>query len=131
MRRSRWPPSSRASSTTPASPERLAAVAGGQTERLVGLYGCADRARSHPTFTSDAPAVVDRVAGQRTSLDGEMLRALVELTLANELDVLPRAPELLARHGATAAATFRRWRPLLSAPARTALEGWLATASTA
>ena len=104
-----------------ARPATVRAVVGARSERLVGLYCRCDRARSYPTFLSDTPAIVDRDTGLATPLSAADLRAFAELTIANELDVLARAPDLAARHGAAAEALFRSWLPLVGEPARAAV----------
>lgn len=109
-----------------ASRDRLVDVIGHRAERLVHLYGTAARSRSYPTFTGEAPTVVDRRTGERTALDRETLCAFAELTVANELDVFAHSPELLARHGTRAATTFRPWKPLIGARAGAELDAWLA-----
>lgn len=107
-----------------ASQDRLAGVIGHRAERLVHLYGAANRAWSYPTFTGDAPVVVDRRTGERTGLDRETLRALAELTVANELGMFAHSPELLARHGTKAATVFAPGsRSSGHAPARTSTRG--------
>lgn len=94
-------------------------------ERLVHLYATAARSRSYPTFTGEAPTVVDRRTGEWTALNRETLRALAELTVANELDVFAHSPELLARHGTKTATVFRSWKPLVGARAGADLDAWL------
>lgn len=108
-----------------ASRDRLLDVTGHRAERLVHLYATADRAQSYPTFTGETPAVVDRRTRERTALDRETLRALAELTVANELDVFAHSPELLARHGTRTATVFRSWKPLVGARAGAALDAWM------
>lgn len=102
----------------------LVAAVGARAERLVSLYCACDRRASYPTFLSASPAVVDRRSGERSPLAPAELAAFAELTVANELDVLQRSPEIAAAHGAELAALFASWRPLLSAPARRAVEAW-------
>jgi hypothetical protein len=46
----------------------------------------------------------------------------MELTVANELDVLTRDAETAARHGESLAGLFSRWTPFLSDPARIEVE---------
>src|SRR5207244_7998014 len=54
-------------------------------------------------------------------------RAVIELTAANELDVLARSEELAARYGATLLDLFTRARPLLSSSAWRACVGQLSS----
>ena len=108
-----------------ASRDRLLDVIGHRAERLVHLYATAARFRSYPTFTGEAPTVVDRRTGEGTALDRETLRAFAQLTVANELDVFAHSPELLARHGPKTATVFRSWKPLVGARAGADLDAWL------
>lgn len=108
-----------------ASRKLLVDVIGHRAERLVHLYATAARSLSYPTFTGEAPTVVDRRTGELTALDRKTRRALAELTVANELDVFAHSPELLARHGTKAATVFRSWKPLLGARAGADLDAWL------
>ena len=101
-------------------------VVGAPAEELVHRYGVCQRARSYRSFTTDRPFVLDRITGRRSPLDAVALRAFVELTVANELDVLAHAPRLAALHGDELARLFRAWRPLLSAPARADVDAWTA-----
>lgn len=100
--------------------QALIAVAGARSEELVARYGNCSREQSYPTFVTDAPALIDRRTGRRTPLDQPELRAFIELTMANEIDVFAHAPEVAAAHGAGMAALFRRWLPLVGEPARMA-----------
>jgi pimeloyl-ACP methyl ester carboxylesterase len=94
---------------------------GARAERLIDLYSRCDRRPTYATFLTSAPAVVDRTTFEPEPLDTTELRALAELTVANELDVLERDPDIAAEHGAALIALFSSWRPLLSDGAREAV----------
>jgi pimeloyl-ACP methyl ester carboxylesterase len=96
------------------------AVAGGEAERLVDLYGRCDRARSYPTLLTDSPSIIDRHTSETHPLSLEQVNAFAELTAANELDVLAHCPSVMAEHGPDLSRLFRRWEPLLSPGARQA-----------
>ena len=100
----------------------LVALAGARTEALVARYCNCDRQDSYPTFVTDAPSTVDRHTGRRTPLTGTELRAFAELTIVNELDVFAHAPDIAAQQGEAAAKLFRSWLPLVSEPARDAVQ---------
>jgi pimeloyl-ACP methyl ester carboxylesterase len=100
----------------------LIAAAGSRAERLVALYCACDRGASYPTFLSSGPAIVDRRSGERIAISPDELGAFAELTVANELDVVERSPEIAAVHGAELAALFASWRPLVRPPVRRAIE---------
>jgi hypothetical protein len=102
----------------------VVAAVGARSERLIDLYCHCHRAHSYPTFLGAAPAVIDRRDGARHALDRVQVRAFAELTVANELDVLARAPDLQERHGPALAKLFASWRPLVGQQARAAIDRW-------
>jgi pimeloyl-ACP methyl ester carboxylesterase len=106
------------------TPEKVVAAVGARSERLIDLYCHCHRAHSYPTFLGAAPAVIDRRDGARHALDRVQVRAFAELTVANELDVLARAPDLQERHGPALAKLFASWRPLVGQQARAAIDRW-------
>ena len=113
-----------AGSISGASRETLAAVTGTRCEHFVARYCSCSREVSYPTFVTDAPATIDRRTGRRVPLTATEVRAIAELTIANELDVFGHAPAIFARHGAEALALFRTWLPLIGEPAQAAVESW-------
>jgi hypothetical protein len=114
-----------------ATRETVVAAVGARSERLIDLYCHCRRDDSYPTFLGTAPAVIDRRDGAPHGLDRAQLRALAELTVANELDVLAHAPGLQARHGPALAKLLASWRPLVGQRARAAIEGWIRRAPAA
>jgi pimeloyl-ACP methyl ester carboxylesterase len=102
-------------------PVLVRGAVGPRAERLISLFGRCDRDRSYPTFLSSSPAVIDRSTGEREPLRNCELRALAELTVANELDVLSHDRALAAQHGAALSRLFTSWSPLLSVQARRAV----------
>jgi hypothetical protein len=103
-------------------PAFVRSAVGAKAEQLIALYCRCDRALSYSTLASRSPTIVDRSTGERQALTGEQLRAFMELTVANELDVLTRDDEIAARHGGSLARLFSRWIPFLSEPARIDVE---------
>lgn len=99
-------------------------VVGAGAEELVHRYGSCERTASYPSFVTDRPFLLDRITKHRTPLDSRDVRALVELTVANELDVFAHAPQLAALHGDEMTRLFAAWRHLVSAPARAAIDAW-------
>jgi hypothetical protein len=91
---------------------------GAKAEQLIALYCRCDRALSYSTLATPSPTIVDRSTGERQALTGQQLRAFMELTVANELDVLKRDAAIAARYGESLAGLFSRWTPFLSEPAR-------------
>lgn len=96
----------------------LAALIGEQAEALVYLYGSCDRAAVYPQLGRDRPLLFrDRFTGRERTVTDAELRAFVEITAANELDVLARDDELATRHGQALYRLFDGARELLSAAA--------------
>lgn len=97
----------------------LAELVGERAESLVYLYGSCARDQVYPQLgEGSGPGVFrDRFTGaERTPAEAD-LRAFVEITAANELDVLAHNEELAAQHGPGLYGLLRRARGLLSEPA--------------
>jgi xanthine/CO dehydrogenase XdhC/CoxF family maturation factor len=96
-------------------------LVGERPEALVYLYGSLDRAVVYPRLGGPPPVTFrDRFTGREFEPVVADVRAVVEITAANELDVLAHNAELAARHEVGLRRLFERSRDLLSAPARAA-----------
>lgn len=104
--------------------ETLTAVIGARGERFVARYCNCRRQDSYATFATNAPVTIDRHTGRTSPLTAVEVRAIAELTVANELDVFAHAPALAARHAAEAAALFESWLPVVGGPAKAAVGSW-------
>lgn len=100
----------------------LRVLVGERAEGLVYLYGSLDRATVYPRLGDPVVVVRDRFTGGEHPTSEEDIRAVVELTAANELDVVEHNAELARRFGEPLRLLFDRARERLSAPARAA---WL------
>jgi hypothetical protein len=103
----------------------LAAVIGTAAEAIVYAYCASDR--SHPMPSSDGGTLRDRFTGAIVSPTAELLAAFVDLTCANEIDVLLHNPSLLASAGSDIAQLLRACQPLASAAASRAIDEALLT----
>lgn len=103
--------------------ERVAVTAliGRRAEELVYLYGSCDRAAVYPRLGATAVVFTDRFSGLDHQPDADALRAFLEITAANEFDVMVHNTELAAMHGAALYQLFERTGDQLS-PA--ALDAW-------
>ncbi|MEX1152787.1 alpha/beta fold hydrolase, partial [Parvibaculum sp.] len=99
-------------------------IIGQKAERLVHLYCLCDRGASYPGWTTSNPQMVDRHTGQVSALDDATRRALVVMTIANEMDVLSHDVGLAKAHGHDLMALFDSWRPHIGEQARMALDRW-------
>jgi pimeloyl-ACP methyl ester carboxylesterase len=100
--------------------KQIEAVVGREAEIIIHAYCRCDRDRSYPTWQTGAPLLIDRHTGEDEPLSHAMRLALMELTVANELDVLEHDPETTARFGASLLRLFANWRPFLSDGAKAA-----------
>lgn len=103
---------------TLAEREVLAQAIGSQAEHLVYTYDACDRDHLYSRLGS-APAAEFRdrfTAAVRTMPESE-LRAFVELTFANELELASRIPAFAARYGDSLRELFVRCRSHASRPA--------------
>lgn len=105
----------------------LVALIGEQAEALVYLYAGCDRATVYPRLDGTAPvAFRDRFTGREHTPTPDDLRAFLEITAANELDVLAHNAELAKQHGPGLYGLLTRTGPLLSPAAQLAVARQLA-----
>ncbi|HEU5109766.1 MAG TPA: hypothetical protein VFT95_14585, partial [Micromonosporaceae bacterium] len=91
---------------------------GEEAEEIVYRYGACDRDFSYPRLAgSGPPQLRDRFTGAVTEPPVRHVRDLVELTFANELDVLAHADELRVAHGDGLHRLGVAWRAYASEPA--------------
>ncbi|MFI0965934.1 DUF6817 domain-containing protein [Streptomyces sp. NPDC021080] len=96
----------------------LVAHVGERAEALVYLYGSCDRAATYPRLGKDRrPVFKDRFTGIDHDPAVDDLRAFLEITAANELDVFEHNRELALRHAAGLRLMLEPVRHLLSAGA--------------
>ncbi len=93
---------------------------GAETEAVVYAYGALDRGYSYPQLLTGA--VRDRFTGVESRVEGSLVRDLVELTFANELDVMAQSPQLRKRYGKDLKAQLVQWSGYASVPAAEALD---------
>ncbi len=97
---------------------------GMHAEELVYLYASCDRGKVYPQLDQAAVYFHDRFTGLRTRPDRKSLRAFVEITAANELDVVGNNSALAAEHGAALQRLFVRASRHLSPSAQQAWSTW-------
>lgn len=91
----------------------LRGLVGAAAADLVHRYGICDRRRSWRRL-AETGEVHDRFTGEVTTLRGEELRAFVDLSVVNELDVFEQDPSVLDRHRAYFRELFAAWTPAMS-----------------
>lgn len=101
--------------------DRVRAALGEEAEAIVYRYAACDRKFSYPGLADADGPFRDRFTGVVDVPDAGQRRDLVELTAANELDLLIVNPAMRAKYGEALDRLFTRCRPYLSDSA------WLAT----
>ena len=104
----------------------LALLIGSEAEEIVYAYGSCDRTFSYPTVSGGEPRFRDRFTGTISQPGLQLLRDFVELTVANELDVLSHNEDLRAKHGDGLHNLFTEWRVYASDQANATVDGFFA-----
>jgi hypothetical protein len=100
----------------------LVALIGEPAEALVHLYASCDRGAVYPRVDGTTEfAFRDRFTDRELNPPADQLRAFLEITAANELDVLAHNSELTERYGPALHALLTRAGTLLSPAAREAV----------
>jgi hypothetical protein len=79
---------------SPSDRPRIREVIGEESERLVYLYGACDREYFYPRIGSGAPGAIyrDRFSGATLELPSRTLQDILEITMANELEICLSGP---------------------------------------
>ena len=93
----------------------LRALIGPRAEAMVYRYGGCDRGRTWRALPATA-TVWSRFTGHAETPTPEELRAFVDLSIVNELDVCEHSAEIAARAGDHFRSVFATWAPLASPP---------------
>jgi hypothetical protein len=100
----------------------LQELIGHAAERIVYLYGCCDRDSLWPQLGAGAPLrITDRLTGEVHETGATDTAALLELSVANELDIARHNPDFAATTWPALVAMFERASRHLSRPARESL----------
>jgi hypothetical protein len=109
--------------------ESVQVVVGSKSESLIYLYASADRGFVYPQIGTTKPIVIrDRFTGTARESSETEFRDFMELTAANELDVITHSADIAARYGSELEELMRRAGYLLSSEASAA---WTELPSTA
>lgn len=96
-------------------------LAGVDVEADVYVYASCDRAKSYPGLAAGDRRVTDRFTGKAIEVSRHRMSHFVELTAANELDVLVHSEQLRALHATGTARWLAACADYLSASAVAAL----------
>jgi hypothetical protein len=91
----------------------LRALVGERAEMLVYRYGGCDRGRTWRALPATG-LIWSRFTGHSDAPPPDELRAFVDLSVVNELDLYERSAEIAARHGDYFRSVFAAWAPLAS-----------------
>jgi hypothetical protein len=92
---------------------------GVQAEAVVYFYASCDRSATYPTIGESKICVFrDRYAGENITPPDQDLRDFVELTMANELDLVAQNPDFSAQYGDGFRELFGGWLGLASDAAK-------------
>ena len=100
----------------------LVLLIGSEAEEIVYSYCGCDREFTYPRLANGTPELRDRFTGTVTRPAPQLVRDLVELTIANELDVLSHNEDLREQHGDGLRNLFTAWRVHASEPANAAVD---------
>ena len=93
----------------------LRAHIGDAAEGIVWFYASCDREATYPTIVPGEACVFrDRFADEDITPTEPQLRDFVDLTIANELDLVDHNPAFAGQHGAGFKVLFGRWLPMAS-----------------
>jgi hypothetical protein len=93
----------------------VAGAIGGEAETIVYRYGSCDRRFVYPLIGHQSPVEFrDRFTGAVDLVPERDVRAFVELTVANELDVVDHSETFRREHGPQMVSLFASWSSLLS-----------------
>ncbi|GLZ40659.1 hypothetical protein Acsp05_42830 [Actinokineospora sp. NBRC 105648] len=98
----------------------LADLLGAEAESIVYSYGALDRDFSYPRLLTGV--LRDRFTGRESPVEAARLRDIVELTYANELDIMGHSPHLRRRYATSVKSRLGAWSAYASLPAVEALE---------
>ena len=96
----------------------LQSIIGREAEAIIYTYACCDRTASYPLIGDAAiDCFIDRHTGAPIEMSEQALRDFVELTYANELDLVAYNQEFAAEFGPALKQVFNQWTHLASEPA--------------
>lgn len=114
----------------PSRRSELVDVIGTAAEAIVYFYASCDRGNFLPQLgRQDPPRFRDRFTNSELVPPTEMLRQFVELTFANEIDLVVQSQEFARAHGRSLAEFFDRCRGLATSAANAAVNAVLSNLS--
>lgn len=94
----------------------IAALIGAEAEKIVYYYGACDRDYFYPRIGRvDEPILLNRFTRQFENISGQLFSDLLELTLANELEIIKKDAAFFAERRVMYESLFDRFEPFVSA----------------
>lgn len=99
----------------PAKRASIAALIGEEAEQIAYNFGACDRDKFYPQIGRSDPVVFpDRFTGTMETISGQMLNDILELVLANEMEIVSNDRNFLEQHRAWFMELFERFEPFVS-----------------
>lgn len=102
---------------SPSDRPKIREIIGTESERLVYLYGACDRDWFYPQIGSPKAVYRDRFTGEKPELPSGTFKDLLEITMANELEICFSGPLIKEHHRSGLVELFDRFEGLVSARA--------------
>lgn len=102
---------------SPSDRPKIRAIIGEESEQLVYLYGACDREYLYPQIGSPKAIYRDRFTGRMSELPSKTLTGILEITLANEMEIYLYGPLIQESHRGNYLELFDRFEGLVSAEA--------------
>jgi len=102
---------------SPSDRPKIRKIIGVESERLVYLYGACDRDYLYPQIGSPTSIYRDRFTGNKLKLSSKTLKDILEITMANELEICISGPSIKENSRNYLVELFDRFIGLVSAKA--------------
>lgn len=96
---------------------KIRGIIGEESERLVYLYGACDRDYFYPQIGSVMALYRDRFTGKTLDLSSKTLKGILEITMANELEICMSGPLIKETDRNNLVELFNRFNGLVSVKA--------------
>jgi hypothetical protein len=98
----------------PSDRPKIKAIIGEESEQLVYLFGACDRDYLYPQIGSSNAIYRDRFTGKDQELPSKTLNAILEITMANELEICMSGPRFKESNRNDIIELFNRFEGLVS-----------------
>ena len=99
---------------SPSDRPKIREIIGEESEQLVYLYGACDRDYFYPQIGSPMAVYRDRFTGKTLELSPKILKDILEITMANELEICVSGPSFKEKNRNDLVELFNRFNGLVS-----------------